>query len=261
MKFKQFLTESRSKSLKENEAYTLIHKHCKQALKAYKDNYVIYRGIFNPINEFLYIDPKKGKPRRSANTQNYYTLLIDNSPYWKDYPKRSQSIICTTSYKKAMSFDTVYEVFLYDGAKIGICPEDDFWFSFENTLGSGNSLDYFNYRFEKMANNFDVNINDSNWKTFKKTITNINDEMKKAGIDNNRTIAPFKTSKEDLLENLFDLLEPTKNNFKVTTNIKDIGKKSHGNGKEIWTDSKAIMIKSFFGAVGGLNQYLIDFKG
>jgi hypothetical protein len=167
----------------------------------------------------------------------------------------------TTSYKKAISFGTIYEVFPYDGAKIGICPEDDFWFSFENTLGETNSLDYFNYKFKEMAYNFNVKINDSNWKAFKKTIMNINDEMGKR--DSNKEMLSLTPGTKDgnLLDYLFDLFEPTKNNFKVTTNIKDIGKKSKNNGKEIWTDSKSIMVESFFGGAGGLNQYLIDFKG
>jgi hypothetical protein len=94
-------------------------------------------AYFHIVNPSRYI-------RKSKHASNIYTLLMDNSPYWKDYPKRSKSIICATSINKAYSYGSVFKVIPLDkDAKFGVCPKDDIWWSFRNTLG-GNHLSQFN---------------------------------------------------------------------------------------------------------------------
>ena len=52
-----------------------------------------YLSDTDPDKNVCFIsDPIK---RRSRDNGNHYTLLMDNSPYWKGYPKRSESFICT----------------------------------------------------------------------------------------------------------------------------------------------------------------------
>jgi hypothetical protein len=78
--------------------------------------------------------------RVSANTENYYTLWMDNSEVWKGYPKRSKSYICSSSPKVAESFGTVHFVLIPDNAKVAICPGDDLWNSFRPSVDSLDGL-------------------------------------------------------------------------------------------------------------------------
>ena len=81
------------------------------------------------IGDFSQVSPSKFT-RRSRNTANYYTLINDNSPAWKEYPKRSKSIVCTTDYNTAYFYGYSYVVFPYDYTKIGKCIRADYWWSF-----------------------------------------------------------------------------------------------------------------------------------
>ena len=244
MKFKQFLNENRSKPLKEEQSYELIKKHCKQAYNAFRKRYIIYRGL-KDNGDFLFIDPSKFE-RKSKNTENYYTWIVDNSPNWKDYPKRSKSIICTTSPLKSASYGNVYIVFPYDGSKVGICPTDDFWFSFKNTLGENNSLSYFNYRLDRIAQQFEESFqNTTTYKQFLKIIEKLDAYMKDEEWDY-PFLPPFENQTENsLLKNLQKLLAPKPNGFKVTKNFNDIPIYKGGDGQELWTDGKCILIEKY----------------
>jgi len=128
MRLKQFINESRGKVLSLDDTKKLLQTKCKKAVEAHKKGNVIYRGI--PYGEdYIYVSPSKFT-RKSANTENYYTLINDNSPAWAKYPKRSKSIICTTDYEDAKRYGIPYTVFPLDGAKIGLCSDSDYWFSF-----------------------------------------------------------------------------------------------------------------------------------
>lgn len=142
MRFKSFINESRGKSYfypdDRGEIIDIIKTKCKNALNDAKKGYIIYRGM-DFKGDMYVIDPKKGT-RKSANTPNYYTWIIDHDKKWKDYPKRSKSIICSTSERKVEAYGDKYIVFPYDGSKIGVCPEDDIWDSFKNSFGSSTYL-------------------------------------------------------------------------------------------------------------------------
>ena len=261
MRYKQFLIqEGRSQGLSQEKAFSLIKKNCQKSYTAYMDNKIIYRGVRSGTDEYAYIDPKK-HVRTSANTQNYYTWMIDACKLWKKYPKRSESIICTNSYKKASAYGTCYEVFPYDGATIGIAPTHDFWFSFENSLGHNNSLNYFNFSLEKIIKN---GIDLDTIRDAKYLIQVINDagktmveEEEEYGIDTRNLILRDWNPKQPLFEHImFNLLSPKKNHFEYTTSMSGIPSKHYGKGQELWTDSKCVMLVSHFGGAGGINQDL-----
>ncbi len=104
------IKEGRGKSVQEEHAVDFIKNHCKKALKVFLDtNKVIYRGM-DFRDSYYHIDPKTGT-RISANTSNEYTLIMDNDPRWKEYPKTK------------------------DGSRYGVCPTDDLWQSFSTFKG------------------------------------------------------------------------------------------------------------------------------
>ncbi len=95
------------------------------------DRATIYRGNSSLKGEYGYINPAKGSDRASAfATSNHYTILLDNLPSWRKYPKRSKSVIATTDEEGADQRGGTLIVLPYDGADIGVCPEDDIWYSF-----------------------------------------------------------------------------------------------------------------------------------
>jgi hypothetical protein len=66
----------------------------------------------------------------------------------------------------ASRYGWVKRVFPYDGAKIGVCPERDYWLSFQKILGEYITLDEFNNILYKLINT-KANIygfNDSSYK-------------------------------------------------------------------------------------------------
>jgi len=103
---------------------------------------VIYRGVENEGNPFIFIDPSKYKRVSAYHDYNYYTLLFDNLPSWKSYPKRSQSIVCATDKNIARNYGYVYRVFPKIRSKIGVCSDSDIWSSFKafNTMSDFNNM-------------------------------------------------------------------------------------------------------------------------
>ena len=241
MRLKQFLLqEGRSKEISEEEAIDLIKKNCQQSLKGTP----IYRGI-RTTDLYFSIDPKSGKPRKSANTRNYYTLINDNSPEWKPYPKRSRSIICSTDADGVGGYGNPYAVFPYDGAKIGVCPKRDYWVSFLKTLGEYTSLDEFNNILYKLINT-KANIygfNDSSYKNIVDSFKTFDMFMKDSpklleSIKNDYVMfKDYDPEKITFLEYVQKLLSPKPNVFKLKKSGDKLPKE-----REVWTDSKSVLV-------------------
>lgn len=106
----------------------------------------IYRGVdeSSSVNYYM-VNPSKHE-RESRNTDNYYTLLIDNSPNWTKYPKRSKSIVCTTCEGHAHGYGITFRIIPKKGSKIGVCSDCDFWESFPKLM----NLENFNYFLRKL---------------------------------------------------------------------------------------------------------------
>jgi len=145
------LTLNYEKSVKPDDIKNIISKYCKDFKWTDKP---IYRGFWGE-GDAVIIDPRD-QERFSANTRNYYTWIIDNSPAYKDYPKRSRSLICTDDIGTARTFgdDIAWRVIPFDGAKIGVCSSLDLWVSFPNIKKTFNddyiSLDDFNSNLETL---------------------------------------------------------------------------------------------------------------
>jgi hypothetical protein len=244
MKLKQYLKESRSDSIEKFEAIDYIKKNCKKALDRVKKGDIIYRGMRQDSdNTYLFIDPTKGNPRVSANTSNHTTLIIDNSPKWKSYPKRSRSIICSTDKAYTHGFGNMtYIVFPYDSCTYGVCPTTDIWGSFMKTTKA--YIDQFNERLDftiKMSIDEKSIVTDKSWDSLKSFLKissdSINLEFNRirnmdSGIQSDDAIRKYisgitfdgviklylinafdKKEKVDMLQFVIDIIDPVKNNF------------------------------------------------
>ena len=258
MRLNNYLNEDRSKSLTMTQALDFLNEKCSTALRESDKNNCIYRGV-NSNYDAIVIDPKNVKKKRiSANTTNYYTLLMDNSSSWKQYPKRSESIICSTDICNADSYGILYEIFPLDGAKIGVCSDEDVWDSFKNL---SLSMDFFNTYLTSILNiknvhgrleypkgnmnNFDSSFSvlKSACKEFDTNVGVVSDwrEQIKYMVDSytsKNIMKILKSYKGNLLNTLNTKLSPAKNGFKLAK-IGDTLPKN----REAWTDSVSIGIK------------------
>jgi hypothetical protein len=155
-----YLTEQRSKEVSVEFVTDWIKKN-PAGIKS-----VIYRGVESE-SVMLFVQPSKHE-RQSAHTElNYYTLLFDNLPSWKSYPKRSKSLVCTTDDGAADNYGRVYRVFFKTGSKIGICPERDLWECFSDHF---DTMDTFNHILENIFAN--VNGCDKDPQTYEQLVNN-----------------------------------------------------------------------------------------
>ena len=136
MKSTEFITERevisyQSSVLGVDDAVAMLNAHCRQSLAMIHTP--LWRGMRNHRQPIISIDPSTGL-RQSENTSNYYTVLMDNSPYFAGWPKRSRSLVCSTSRQYANAFadewgddGVLYAIFPSDGVKIAVCPGKDMW--------------------------------------------------------------------------------------------------------------------------------------
>jgi len=201
----------------------------------------IYRG-FKRGADYNYIDSNKGKPRTSANTENYMTWLMDNLSSWKGYPKRSRGIICSTNINNAQNYGKMNHVIPYNDAKIAVCPSDDVWFSFYKAL-KNHTVDSFN---NNLYSNF-IRLksvtggNPTSWIKFKKALQAVDDDFKAQYDGGNKDIYDwynqygiFKPNK-DVMDTLNTILTPLKNGFRL-------GVENLQPDREVWIQGKAILV-------------------
>jgi len=220
----------------------------------------IYRGKKSKM-EYGFVKLKEFI-RGSAYTLNYYTLIIDNSEYWNNYPDRSKSLVCTTSKTKAADYGSVYHVIPLLDVKIGVTPESDIWDSFSHLESEVeiDDLQHFNHTLRKLGEAcIGREISDESWSKFKKDLRQVVNcdsfsQLYQTGeyppkID--QFITPFKLKIKSLADYFYpnytslvemfeDLLHPDKNKFmtqKFESNI------SLPENVEVWTDSPALLIQ------------------
>jgi hypothetical protein len=100
------------------------------ALDAFQRGVRIYRGLSHSDSKYRHKAQMQFGQRVSANTDNYYTLVVDHDPAWSDYPPRSSSIIASSKLHVAGGYGTPYVVLCEGDPQIGICSEADYWVSF-----------------------------------------------------------------------------------------------------------------------------------
>lgn len=127
------LFESRTAEITDKEFVMLVKDNCKDYLANPKYMQRM-KGKFN--GDYSYIDPKihRRMPLMVDSTgvvSTHHTLLMENLPSWKEFPKRSESVIGNLRFNYDTSFgDRCYLVIPYDGANFGLAPSSDLWGSY-----------------------------------------------------------------------------------------------------------------------------------
>lgn len=248
MRLLEYIKTGRGRIIKEEEADKLLAtKHS----SAYIKHIDIYRSVEN-YGKYVYIDPLKSKEKRiSRNTNNFYTLMIDNFSEWKEFPKRSKSIICTNNFEYASHFsDDVYNVYPENGAKIGVCPTSDIWGAVANCKGYELTFDVVVYIMEDICQLADISgKGDESYQVminaFKKIDDKKIDELPESFLTGSSYSLSLSAlwkeyieSKQTFLKFMQKIMDPNKSGFKI---IK-AGDKLPVN-REVWISAPCVLVK------------------
>lgn len=239
-KFYNYINEERTKTIHADDAFLDIVDHCSRNYKKMFNSInstKIYRGL-QFYDDFGYVNSNKGKERRSAHTENYYTLLIDNLPSWKGWPKRSRGIVCSTKERYASNYGHTFYAIPYDNAKIGICSSYDIWESFKNPDFQKyfGDLNNFNYVINKLLFYMLIKTpklkNPANYKQLKELLI----EISKLSIDDYPREKYYNFfNQKDIMKHLNNVLDPKKNGFQM-------GIENLKNSKEVWIQGDVILV-------------------
>ena len=254
-KYKEFLNENETaklwngtKSLTKKEAIKLIKTECSDYFNNSLDKLILRDSKMGEI-KYIYTNPEK-LDRKSANTSNYYTLIMNNDESWQHLPKRK--LICkhtTIDADKDEGFPdrgdpNVYVVIPFNSNnKWGVCNSDDMWDSIKN-IPDSKRLDYINNQIDDIADYVQIGINDENINKFKEDLKQLDLELAEADDINydhfSTLIYNFKDS-GDIYKYLVDFFEPNKNDIRLmsTREVYNIS----GRDREVWTEGKCLMIQ------------------
>lgn len=231
------------KDLETEELHRLLETDYSDAYEHAQDGKFIYKGMYTslPPNKAHLLEPLKNRP--SQNTLNYYTLWMNNSKQWSEFPKRS--VICTTSASNAGDYG--FQTFIIlpkNGSKIGVCSDFDLWTSFDFGGGMADASDvnhFFRALFEKYFKNTPYSYEDlvkmlKSIEVDDQSIEYVSTLMSRHGLNKALLIDIFK---EEGAYGLFAKLFNTKG-FKLTDvdgvyNFSD-------DKREVWFDNEFIAI-------------------
>jgi hypothetical protein len=223
-------SSGRGTPIKLSTTIELIKKNAIKSFNSAVDKKTIILRVVNVKKKspYYFVDSKKYETRMSLNTLNYYTLIINNDPSWKKFPKRN--IIAKT---RDDFYRLRYLILPYDNVKIGVCSDRDIWFSFKNIPVT--SMNEFNsFIMDLLGGQFDSNIDQ-----FKKACKKFDNEKYTLKIEDDYSLYEWfwKTYDGDLYKNIVHWLDPNKNKFKLVKSGDFIK-----TWKEVWFDGPAIWI-------------------
>ena len=158
LSFKQFIEEDFKRDTTKLEvAAKYFKENGSKFLWMLEEYKFIYRGDTSHyvIPGSADIIDVMGTARVSANTSNHYTIIFDNHPEMKDFPKRSKSLICSTSFSKASDYSESYSdpfiVLPTNDSTVGFTGEQDIWNKYITFAGVTMSLPSTNDMFEYLG--------------------------------------------------------------------------------------------------------------
>lgn len=207
MKFATFLLESKHKqSITTEKAIEIAKQHCSKAIA---NKIELWRG--GNFDDDCYLMDSTKTTRRSANTSNHYTIVIDHLIKDKNYPPRSKSFIMTADDFIAGNFGESRRIIPFDDAKIGTTKKEDLWYV------NLNIEKLKNFTFEEFAGMFsDLDAPDDSYEKLLAFSVELLGELIEATAKDPDDIS---RSEEEFLK-MFDGVKPT--NADVEARLKDI---------------------------------------
>jgi len=213
---------------------------------AYNSSFTIYRGVEIKSEGYLLYGDSRLTERVSANTDNYYTQIIDNIlPEWEKFPKRSRSFICTNEHFDAMAMGRPYRVYPVGDPLIGICPYSDLWISFKHI-----HLGKFARMFEEIEKELGIVVNDKDLGSIKNFIKYANENFDKIiKIIKKYVQETYPNTIEDkksFMEVLEWILDPISNSFRLArlSQIPALYNGLNDHEHEFWFSGPAYFVSS-----------------
>jgi len=251
------LFESRTAEITDEEFVKLVKENCQDFLANPK---YLQRMKRDFSGEYSYIDPKQHVRRPLMDIDEggvfstHHTLLMDNLPSWKSFPKRSESLIGSLKVQAGGVFgQRCYLVIPYDGANFGLAPASDLW---ESCCKVGDRSYEFNDVFSERL--IDLGVSDKSYDAMMKDLQHWYDKYLKSIDDPNpRRITSdhkyidniFKTFSSDGISSVeegFDkYFAPQKFSSRVgSKEFKSVGYEGlvSDEVREFWTDSKCFLV-------------------
>jgi len=250
--------------MSKDDTIQYVAEHCKEFINR---PVLIYREC-NAKVDFFRSEPIQ---RTSRDNPNWYTLMIDNSNNWKEYPKRGKSFICSIGDEHEVLGPFYYVVIPIDGSNWGIAPEDDIYECFWETLGTG--PDNFFEQLNRLSLKLDLDgISDDSYTGMLSDINKLSQELFtqkyiKLSVEDVNLYQVhnfFTTNGSEALPYKIDYaMKPDLNKFthKKYTEIK-YDENQFDNYKELWTDSPCVFIKygnrgeNFKNFINNLSKYI-----
>lgn len=247
-KFLKYINEgygsSRVTEISEFEIKNLIKNNCKKSV-----NQSVWRGTRYFDNDFGYGEASESKfERTSANTLNYYTLIIDNHPSWKKYPKRSKSFVCSTTQSYASGYGSLFRVIPFDNVEVGICPAEDMWSSFKKITALGQYMWQLQSLFD-ITPDIDTTNLQNDYKKLIKSLNKLGSFLRNQNekeLKELSNIIPWEYYKYTnnfkwnvtFSDYIIAILNPKNNNFK----LQKAGNMNVSGEKEVWFSGPSVFI-------------------
>ncbi len=224
MRLFNYMTEGRSKKISEEAFRKKLPKHS-DALEN-----PIYRAIKSSNDKYAFVRPNQFERESAYAEYNFYTLLLDNLLSWKNYPKRSKSVVCGSDLDMISSrYGGRYIVLPKNGSKIGVCPNYDIWFSFhELYIRHIENLDDFNDVLHMIWDN-DIP------KTYQEMVKQ--EIIKTGNIENH--FSDYDDSENFVADYLNKILDPDDNGFEIIKSGQ-----SMNDGCEVWTEGDCLLYRT-----------------
>ncbi len=225
----------------------------------------LFKGIKSDekLEDFYLASPSKSlRPSKTLKELgNYYNLLFNNLPNWKDFPKRERSLISSSSKMTAQSFaqnfkntksGNVYRVIPLYNTEIAIAPKEDIWYSFQKGLGLlalrgiNITLVQFNLCLTDLFDQANVSAEKRNtWDGFidgLQIITEHNEiKLTRISTDAENVLKSLKNNKDNIQKFIETCFDPKENGIELLNFNKGINKNNYPNN-EIWTESDCLLI-------------------
>jgi len=268
IKLKNIVNEIRSVKISKRGILSQIKQNFNTAavntvLLQHKSVGPLFRSIDGHPEPYYIINPSKHTRQSRTNnmnsftsgTNNFHTALIDILPSWKDWPKRSKSVIFTNSSDDSGKYgDTTFFVLPINAATICVCLKDDFWESFKMlNYRMKFGIDSFNSYFETLFGKFYEHNLLSKFYDFNGItalmVKDMLEEASEVSIEKIHSSLFFVMSslRDDIVENYkgnwleyFDeLMNPSENGFQLVS-VEEAYK--YKNVKEMFTESICMLI-------------------
>ena len=251
LSFKQFIEEDFKRDTTKLEvAAKYFKENGSKFLWMLEEYKFIYRGDTSHyvIPGSADIIDVMGTARVSVNTSNHYTVIFDNHPEMKDFPKRSKSLICSTSFSKASDYSERYsEPFIVlptNDSTVGFTGEQDIWNTYITLAGVTMSLSSVNYMFEHLG------IKDRSIQDFydfqEKLRDKASDEFLKLdqALTNNNVIdgsSQYKSMVNNFVNCVFEAYSPKNTGF-YSKNSSSFSM-ADMDDQELWVDGHVILLR------------------